>query len=35
LEDESALELDWLLAVDDIVKQAKVEVEKREMDRGR
>jgi hypothetical protein len=35
LEDESALELDWLLAVDDIVKQAKVEAEKREMDRGR
>jgi hypothetical protein len=35
LENESALELDWLLAVDDIVKQAKAEAEKRAADDAR
>jgi len=35
LDNESALELDWLLAVDDIVKKAKNEAEQREMDRAR
>jgi hypothetical protein len=31
LEDESALELDWLLAVDDTVARARSNIDKREM----
>ena len=34
LEDESAIELDWLLQIDSIVKQAKAEKEKEAMDRA-
>lgn len=34
LEDESALELDWLLQIDDVVKQVRAEKEKEAMDRA-